>query len=260
MSLRQTTPPSLSRQVIEIVVLCSVVAALWEVLVRVHVWNPTFVASPSRILAAIWDFRQILWGDLIFTFVWILLGFLATVISAGLTAMALHILPEAFSRPIYGVLVILQCVPVFAVVPALAYWTGVGKLTRLIIIVLVAFFPILVNTLDGLRSIDSELIDLFDSMNASKSKKLLLLETPSALQMVIAGLKVTLTLCAIGAVVAEMTIGERIGLGYRPREASDHFRMDEVFAAIILLVIVVLVLYKLLGFGARKLQPWRYHT
>jgi ABC-type nitrate/sulfonate/bicarbonate transport system permease component len=257
MSMPADATPSLFRRVVEIVSLCVGLAVVWQLLVIGFNLNQAFAPSSSKVIRALWDFRGLFLKDTVFTFVWVVVGFLVTVVIATGAAIVLHLMPQALSRPVYGMLVILQSVPVFAIAPALYYWTGVGKLLRLVIIVLVAFFPVLVNTADGLRSIDRELLDLFESMNATKWQRLKHLEVPSALQMIVAGLKITVTMCVIGVVVAEMIVGEMIGLGYRPKEASAHFRLDEVMAAVVLLAVIVVALYGLVALITRRLQPWR---
>jgi ABC-type nitrate/sulfonate/bicarbonate transport system permease component len=122
--------------------------------------------------------------------------------------------------------------------------------------VLVAFFPVLVNTLEGMERIDRDLMDLFDSLGATSWQKLLRLEFPSALHMVLAGFRVTLTLCLIGAVLAEMVIGDMIGLGYRIKEANAHFRVDLVFGCLALLGVLPSILLWILSLLSHRLQPW----
>lgn len=249
--------PSLFRKVFEPLVLAVLLAFLWELLARLRHWDPAYVPPPSKVVLAVWEFHGQFMLDAIFTFAWILGGFFATLFAALFTAIVVHTLPQWMARPVYSLLVMLQSVPVFAIIPALAFWTGIGAMSRITIIALVAFFPVLVNTVEGLRQIDPNLVDLFDSMNATRWQKLLKLELPSALAMVLAGAKITLTMCAIGVVVAEMAMGERKGLGYRPKEALQHFRMDEAFAAVLLLALIVNALYQGLHVLFAKLYPSR---
>jgi NitT/TauT family transport system permease protein len=185
----------------------------------------------------------------------VILGFLLTVGSAMVAAIALHLMPR-MSRATYGLLVVLQSVPLFAIAPVLFSLFGSGIGIRLVVIMLVAFFPVLVNTAEGLRRIDRELLDLFDSMNATRRQKLTMLEMPSALHMVFAGSKITLTMCVIGAVIAEMLIGDMTGLGYRIKSANAYFRADLVFACIALLALMTVVLYGMLSLVERRYQPW----
>jgi NitT/TauT family transport system permease protein/putative hydroxymethylpyrimidine transport system permease protein len=227
----------------------------WHFLVTHNIWDSTIVPSPARTLAAAIEFRSELAKDLMVTLVEVAAGFLITVASALLSAVALRLLPS-ISKPAYSLLVILQCIPLWGIAPILFYWAGPGLLARLIVITLVAFFPVLVNTLEGMQDIDLELSDLFTSMDASRWQRLSLLEMPSALYMILAGAKVTLTLCVIGAVFAEMLIGDMIGLGYRIKEANAHFRIDLAIAAVILLAAMTLLIFSILTFLSGRLQPW----
>jgi NitT/TauT family transport system permease protein len=246
--------PTPLRRVLEVLVLCAILGLVWELLTDLRHWDTAFVASPSRILQALIELRSQFLEDLLFTLRWIIWGTAFTVVAAVAAAILLHLLPEWISRPVYGVLVVLQCIPVFALTPALVYWAGIGSTTRLITIFLVSFFPALVSTADGLRTMDPDLVDLFKSMKASRWQTLIRLELPSALAMVLVGIKVTFTMSAIGVVVAELMVTERIGLGYRPKEALSHYRMDEAFAAMLLLAGTVALLYGLLSLALRKLE------
>jgi NitT/TauT family transport system permease protein len=235
--------------------LCIFLVAVWSVLVARKVLQPTIVPSPSQTILAALEFRDTLAADFLATLWEVILGFLITVGLAMVAAIALHVLPR-LSQAMYGLLLVLQSVPLFAVAPVLFSVFGSGLGIRLIVIILVAFFPVLVNTAEGLRRIDPELLDLFGSMNATTWQKLMLLEIPSALAMVFAGSKITLTMCVIGAVLAEMLVGDMTGLGYRIKSANAFFRADLVFACIALLSLMSVVLYALLTLSERRFQPW----
>lgn len=232
-----------------------VVLALWQYLSSSGVWNASIVPPPSQAARALWEFRVTLLVDAGVTLAEIVIGFLMTVGLAILFSATLHLLP-AFSRDLYAVLILLQCVPLWALAPLLFYWLGPGLLTRLVVVVLMAFFPVVVNTTDGLKQVDRDLTDVFRCIGASKWERFRKLEFPGALVMVLAGSKVTLTMCLIGAVLAEMLIGDMIGLGYRLREASAHFRVDLVFAAVALLSAIALALFALISVTASRLLPW----
>jgi NitT/TauT family transport system permease protein len=228
--------------------------ALWQLVATLNIWDPSIVPSPTGTLSALWEFGGDLIWDSLFTLAEVVSGFFVTVVVALFVATVLHVCPD-LSEGVYGYIVILQNVPLFAIAPILFLWTGPGFCTRLIIIVLVAFFPVLVNTMDGLRRIDRELLDLFDSMKATRTQKLLRLEMPSALHMVLAGSKITLTMCVIGAVLAEMLVGDMIGLGYRIKQANAHFNVNEVFAALALLSVTGIGLFLLFTWLARRVLP-----
>jgi len=234
--------------------LCFALLALWQLMVTGRVWDSTIVPSPIRTVAAAWEFRTVLARDFVVTSAEVSLGFLVTVSASLTAAIMLHLLKGRL-RGFYGLLIVLQSVPLWAIAPVLFYWTGPGLTTRLLVIVLTAFFPVLVNTVEGLRRIDQELSDVFDSMNAGVWQKLYRLEIPSVLYMVLAGSQVTLTMCLIGAVLAEMLVGDMVGLGYRIKAANAHFRIDLVFASVALLGVIVALFYSGLALLARRFDP-----
>jgi ABC-type nitrate/sulfonate/bicarbonate transport system permease component len=234
----------------------AIIVAIWDLMVRFGIWNSTIVPSPKTTIDAIREFRSVLWRDTGVTLTEVVIGFLVTTMCAMGIAIWVHIAPRV-SRGVYSLLIILQSIPVWGIAPIIFYWAGAGLMTRIIVIILIAFFPVLVNTVEGLRTIDHELVDVFDSMNATVSQKLVLLELPNALHMVIAGSKITLTMCLIGAMFAEMLVGDMVGLGYRIREANAHFRIDLVFASVAVMSVMIMVLYGALAVIERRLQPWR---
>jgi ABC-type nitrate/sulfonate/bicarbonate transport system permease component len=233
---------------------------LWHVMTTSGMWDNTIVPSPRNTMKALWEFRAVLRRDLVVTLSEVVLGFVITVLTAILIAVALHVRRDGRSRGIYVALVVLQSVPLWGIAPVLFYWTGPGALTRVVVIVLVAFFPVLVNTVEGLRQIDPELPDLLTSMGATRRQKVVLLEIPNAMVMVVAGAKVTLTMCLIGAVFAEMLVGDMVGLGYRIKEANAHFRVDLVFASVVVMSAIVMLLYGGLALLARRVQPWTFRN
>ena len=241
-----------------LLVVAAVLVSVWHLLTTRNYWDPTIVPPPAKVLAAAWQYRSVLTLDTVVTLGEVVLGFIMTVAAALASAIVLHLLPRV-SKGVYGILIVVQSVPLWAIAPVLFYWTGPGLLTRLIVIVLVAFFPVLVNTMAGLRNIDRDLRDLFDSMNATRWQKLRMLEVPSAIRVMLAGFKITLTMCVIGAVLAEMLIGDMVGLGYRVRAANAHFRVDLVFASVAIMALIVVGLFALLTLLANKYQPWLAH-
>jgi ABC-type nitrate/sulfonate/bicarbonate transport system permease component len=195
--------------------------------------------------------------DIPYSFELISGGFVLTVFLSFVIAVLLHLVPKVSSL-LFDVLVMLQSIPLFAIAPVLFYFTGRGHTTldQLITIILAAFFPVLVTTVDGLTRVDRDLIDVFNAMNATRWQKLVKLEIPSALYSVIAGSKITLTMCVIGTVLAEMLVGEQRGLGFRIKEANAMMNMGGVFASLILLAILTIVLFGALTFIAELAQPW----
>jgi len=257
MKIRSLTRANLIRQIILYSLIFLFLLIVWNFIVSVGIWDETIVPSPIATFKALLQFHDEFLNDFIFTFGLICEGFILTILLALGIAVCLHFLPK-LSKIIYNLSVMLQSVPLFAIAPVLFYFTGRDhiRLGQLITIILTAFFPVFVNTTEGLQRIDRDLSDVFDSMNATKCEKFVKLALPSALHMVLAGLKITLTMCVIGAVIAEMLVGEQRGLGFRVKDANAHMNMAEVFAALVLLAFTTILLFFVLRMIAYFIQPW----
>jgi NitT/TauT family transport system permease protein len=149
-----------------------------------------------------------------------------------------------------------QAVPIVAIAPLLIIWLGSGYLSKILICTLIVFFPILINTIVGLRSVDRELYDLMRSMQASRWQIFTMLELPAALPILLGGLKVGVTLSVIGAVVGEF-VGAKAGLGFLINQARGLFDTPLVFVAIFSLVFIALSLYGTVSLLEKSLLRWR---
>jgi NitT/TauT family transport system permease protein len=230
---------------------CVIILSVWQTASRLHIWDELIIPSPSRVVQTLWESRSDFWTDLLST-LWLLAnGLVATVSLAFITAITLHLLPR-LSRSIYWLFVLLQTVPLFPVAPILFYLTGPKHifLDQVVTIVLAAFFPIL-------KRVDSELMGYFDSLDATRLQKLLYLEIPTAVHMVIAGAKITVTMCVVGTFFAETLVGEMKGLGFRIKYGDDRFNVSLVFASLLILAVVSASTYWIVSASAKLLQPWR---
>jgi NitT/TauT family transport system permease protein len=135
-----------------------------------------------------------------------------------------------------------QSVPIVALAPLLVIWFGTGQLSKVLVCALTIFFPMLVNTIVGIRSVEPDLIDLMRSLRATRWQMFTLLEVPSALPVLLGGLKVAVTLSVIGAVVGEFVAADR-GLGFLINVARGNFDTALMFVALFTLVNIALILY-----------------
>ncbi|MEE9437075.1 MAG: ABC transporter permease, partial [Candidatus Adiutricales bacterium] len=149
-----------------------------------------------------------------------------------------------------------QSIPAVAIGPLLIIWFGSGKLSKVLICALVVFFPVLINTIVGIRSVDSGLRTLMQSLRASRWQTFFKLEVPAALPVLLGGLKIGVTLSVIGAVVGEF-IGADRGLGYLINLAKGLFNTPLMFAAFIALAVISLSLYLFVTALERWLLAWR---
>lgn len=149
-----------------------------------------------------------------------------------------------------------QSVPVVAIAPLLIIWFGSGRLSKILISALIVFFPILVNTIVGIRSVEEDMRDLMRSLGASRWQTFRMLEVPAALPVLFGGLKIGVTLAVVGAVVGEF-VGADQGLGFLINQARGLFNTPLVFVAIFALVIIALVLYSAVMLLEMWLLRWR---
>jgi NitT/TauT family transport system permease protein len=165
----------------------------------------------------------------------------------------------ANSRPINLIfsplLVGLQSVPKVALAPIILVWLGTGFQSKLAIVWLVAFFPIIVDTVAGLRSTPRELLELARSLRASPLQILVKAQLPAALPFILTGAKVAITLAVIGAVIGEF-VGSSEGLGYLLLTATSQLDTPLAFAALIALSLMGVFVYLLVESAERLAAPW----
>ena len=149
-----------------------------------------------------------------------------------------------------------QSIPAIAIAPLLVIWFGSGKLSKVLICALVVFFPVLVNTIVGIRSVDANLKTLMRSLRASRWQTFTMLEIPAALPVLLGGLKIGVTLSVIGAVVGEFVGADR-GLGYLISLSKGLFNTPLMFAALFVLAAISLSLYLIVTWLEHGLLAWR---
>jgi NitT/TauT family transport system permease protein len=160
-------------------------------------------------------------------------------------------------RLISPYLIASQAIPVIAIAPLLAIWIDSVYWSRVLVAVLVVFFPILVSTIAGMRTVPSELYDLMHSLQAGRSQIFRKLEWPASLPVLLAGLKVGATLAVIGALVGEFVQPKSQGLGFLLVTARYQFKTDLVFVVLLTLAATALLLYGAVAVLERRLLRWR---
>jgi ABC-type nitrate/sulfonate/bicarbonate transport system permease component len=158
-------------------------------------------------------------------------------------------------RAVYPILVASQTLPIVAIAPLFVLWFGIGLLPKVLVVILVTFFPIAVALLDGLAATDRDATDLLESMGATRRQQLLKLRLPGALPYLFTGLRIAVTYAVIGAIFGE-AVGAVDGLGIWIVLSKNLFRTDLVFAAILITATLTLVLWLLVGLAERLVIPW----
>lgn len=156
-------------------------------------------------------------------------------------------------------LVASQAIPIVAIAPLLVIWFGPGIFSKVLICALIVFFPVLINTVVGLRNVPGNLRDLMRSLRANRWQTFRLLEFPAALPVLLGGLRIGATLSVIGAVVGEL-VGANRGLGFLINVGRGQYDTALVFVGVFTLVILALILYSVVLLAERRLLRWQVDT
>jgi len=227
----------------------------WELLVRALAVPRWVLPPPSAILLALARDHRLLLGHLAVTIQEVALGLLLSVLLA--IALAIGIVSSRIvERSLYPLVVASQAIPIVALAPLLLIWFGYGLTPKVIVVVLICFFPIAVNLVDGLRSVDPELVDLVRSLGGSRWQTLRIVRIPAALPPFFSGLRVAAAVSVIGALIGEW-IGSAAGLGYLMIRAASQFHTERVFAAVLLSAFLSIGLFWAVGVLERFALPWR---
>ena len=230
---------------------------LWDAVVRLGNFPSFILPSPGLVWKRWW---QVL-GDgsllrnALITLGEVLSGLVLGVSFATVLGYLLARFP-AVERLLSPYVVASQSIPIVAIAPLLVIWFGPGLFSKVLICALIVFFPVLVNTVVGLRSVPEDLRDLMRSLKATTWQTLRLLEIPAALPVFLGGLRVGATLSVIGAVVGEF-VGSDRGLGFMINRARGQYDTALVFVAVISLVMMALALYGSVVILENRLLSWQ---
>ncbi len=230
----------------------------WEALVRWQDYPPYILPSPSlvwhKFVVAVAD--GTLWRHTRITLIEILAGLALGTLAATLLGYALAKCPwlESLVGPY---LVAAQAIPVVAIAPLIIIWAGTGVVAKILVTALTLFFPVLVNTMVGIRSVEPDLMDLMRSLNASRWQIFRLLEVPAALPILLGGLKIGTALAVIGAVVGEFVAADQ-GLGFLINlTARGTLDTALLFVTLGTLMVIAVGLYLLVSAIERRVLRWR---
>lgn len=234
-----------------------VVLAGWELGCRAFAVSELLLPAPSQILAAmIGGFRTGLFtAALEATLVEIVLGFVLAAVAAlvcGTVISQVRIVEAVF----YPYIVALQTLPKVAVAPFILVWVGFGIESKVVIAAMVSFFPILVNTIVGLKATPPEKIELMRSLSASRTKIFWYIQLPEALPYIFAGLNIGIVMSVLGAIVGEF-IGAKAGLGYLLLQMNYNLDVAGMFAVLVVLGIMGIILNFIATFARRRIIFWR---
>jgi NitT/TauT family transport system permease protein len=226
----------------------------WWAIVRIFEIPDYLLPAPQAVAARIVKEWPALWKHGAYTLMSVLTGFAASVIIGVPIAFGI-VLSRSMERITMPFLVMSQTIPKVAIAPILVVWLGFGILPKIAIVFLISFFPIVVSTVVGLKSVETEMIDLVRSMGAGTGKIMLRVRGPSALPQMFAGFKIAICLAVVGAIVGEF-VGSDRGLGYLLLTSTGTLDGTLVWAALFVLIAMGVTLFAIVSRLERLAIPW----
>jgi ABC-type nitrate/sulfonate/bicarbonate transport system permease component len=226
----------------------------WELYARASGVSPFVLPSPLRVLESLWTFRDEAIRHSIPTIVETLVGFGVSIGAAVAAAVVMDRLPLV-RRALAPLMIGSQTIPIVAIAPLIVVWFGFGLTPKILVVVLVTFFPITVALLDGFGSTPADATELMRSFGASSGQTFRKLRWPTGLPALFTGLRISATYAVIAAVIAEY-VGATEGLGIWMVLSQRSFRTDLVFGAILLTAALSIALFALVVVAERAFIPW----
>ncbi|WFP17126.1 ABC transporter permease [Citricoccus muralis] len=233
-----------------------VLFVVWEITVKALDVSPLILPPPSLIFEGLGSVlgEASTWSHIRVTVIQILIGFTAGTFAGVVVGVLLGKLPllEASVRPL---IIALEVIPKVALIPLFVIWFGFGMTTKIIIAGLLAFFPVMLNVLLGVRSVDRGHRDVMQSINASRWQTFKHLEVKSMMPHVFAGMETAIVLAVIGTIVGEY-LGGNEGLGYLVVRTLNELNAPALFAVILILATIGLIMYFTVNSLKRFVIPW----
>lgn len=230
---------------------------VWELVIHLGNYPAFILPSPGQVLTRAMTLIQdgTLWRHTQATLIEVLVGLALGLIVASVLGytLAKSRLAERLLSPY---IVASQAIPVVALAPLLVIWFGPGMTTKILVAALIVFFPVLINVMVGVRSVEPDLRDLMRSLEATRWQTFIKLEVPAALPVLLGGVKIGATLSVIGAVVGEF-LGTSEGLGYLINEGRGLYDTPKMFVGLFGLVTLALILYSTASWLERRAMRWR---
>jgi ABC-type nitrate/sulfonate/bicarbonate transport system permease component len=234
--------------------LIAALVAIWQIYCEVNDVRPTTLPTPSRVVSQGWKFHDIIWGHTKTTLKETVIGFAISVLVATAFAVAMDF-SQVVRRSLYPLLVGSQTIPIIVLAPLMITWFGFGLKPKIILVVLITFFPVTVGWVDGFRSTEADAMSLLGSMGAKRWKVFRYVRFPSALPSFFSGLRIAITYSVVGAIFAEYA-GASSGLGIYMQLQHNAFRTDLVLAAVVVSALLSVALFMLVSVIQRFAIPW----
>jgi putative hydroxymethylpyrimidine transport system permease protein len=228
---------------------------IWEAASRGGLVKVYILPAPDQVITELWDD----WGSVLRSATWVtfqemFLGFLIAVAAGLAISVALH-WSKVIRRALYPLLIASQAIPIVVLAPILAIIIGYNISSKLVIVALVCFFPIAINTLDGFRGVDSEYVRMMRTLHGTRWLTFQRIELPSAMPSFFSGMRVAAAFAPVGAVFGEFS-GSNDGLGYVMLQAGPELQTARVLAAVLLLTVMAVLLVLAVTLCERMIAPW----
>lgn len=236
------------------IVFILILLIIWEFIVNVGGIEKYILPAPTDVInVLIKDFRTMI-PHISATLYEGMVGFLIAIVLSIILAVIMDMVP-LIKRALYPVLVISQTIPTVALAPLFIIWFGFGALPKIIVVVIVCFFPIVISIVDGLEGVDKDLINHFKLMGASKLNVFLHLKLPYGMINFFSGMRIAATYSIMGAVIGEWLGGDK-GLGVYMTRARSAYALDKMFASIVIIVAISMGIFLLVSFMEKVFTPW----
>jgi NitT/TauT family transport system permease protein len=231
----------------------AVLALIWELYAHAH---PYTIPSIEHIWTSLRENPHMYWANTLTTLREIAIGGLSGILAAVLLAVVMAEVPLV-ERAVMPLTVVLMVTPIVAIAPALVVAFGFGVFPKYLVTGIVVFYPMLINSLAGLRDVDERTLDVFSTLHASRFETFWRLRLPSSLPFLFAGLRIALPLAVVGAVVAEIAAaGEQAGLGALISVAASQANLPIIWSSIVLLCLLGIVLISVLALIRSRILFW----
>ncbi|MBI2872739.1 MAG: ABC transporter permease [Chloroflexi bacterium] len=229
---------------------------VWEGAVRLAHVPRWLLPTPSVIGGELASSHRLLLRHTGVTLEEVLVG-LGLALAAGVVLAVGIAYSRVLERSVYPFVIASQTIPIIAIAPLLLIWIGYGLLPKVIVVALISFFPIVVNTVDGLKSVDPDVVNLMRTLGASRWQVFTKVQVPTSLPFLFSGTRVAVAVSVIGAVIGEW-VGSSQGLGYLMIRSKPQFLTERVFAAIFILSVMGIALFVITGLVERYVVPWSH--
>lgn len=236
------------------IVFILILLIIWEIIVNVGGIEKYILPAPTDVIEVlIKDFKTMV-PHILATLYEGMVGFLIAIALSIILAVIMDMVP-LIKRALYPVLVISQTIPTVALAPLFIIWFGFGALPKIIVVVIVCFFPIVISIVDGLEGVDKDLINHFKLMGASKLNVFLHLKLPYGMINFFSGMRIAATYSIMGAVIGEWLGGDK-GLGVYMTRARSAYALDKMFASIVIIVVISMGIFLLVSLMEKLFIPW----